>query len=382
MRATQIAETGDIKLANQYCEAISASLSKPSPYFNSTFGNQLRLLIDRINGVAHSEKSNSWIGNKISKPSLGTIGNWFVDKLVTGDGEGEVQPEEEIKEATQRKSDGPFAHFSNISSNTPSARSSPQPQFNAYAQLPQRTSSAMAMSSSFLPPPQPIDRASSAMDHRQQPGAGRAPPAFPAYVGGYHPNHSTPALGINTASQYAPPQQQNAFNGHARQESSSTDNGKPSPSDGQELETPIQTQGSSWWDYSSQNAATPTAASFMKVDEPIVPNSAGSSGFVSLMDAPQFGYQPKSASAPPQQTQQRYNDFGDDDDDLGLGNGKKNSRLPSPAEESHGKPEQQARPAAASTPVESKPAAVASGQNGMLSVVFQLAFVCSLNLNL
>lgn len=365
MRATQIAETGDIKLANQYCEAISASLSKPSPYFNATFANELRLLIERINGVAHSDKSGSWIGNKISKPSLGTIGNWFVDKLVTGDTDGEHKEEEDSKKAAQRTFDGPFSQFSNISSNAPSARSSPQPQFNAYAQPPQRTSSAMSMSSTFLPPPQPIDRASSAMDYmrdNRQQGGGPPAPSFSAY-GGYHPNHSTPALGANTTSQYAPAQQQRqaAFNGHARQGSTGTDGGASTTQGEQELETPVQTQGSSWWDYSSQNAATPTASSFANADEPTAADAGGGGSFVSLMDAPQFGYAPKSASAPPVQTQQRYNDFGDDDDDLGLGNSRKNSRLASPAEEDH-KPEPQKQ--AASPPAESKPAAAASAQNG------------------
>lgn len=369
VRATHLAEMGDIQLANRYCEAISSCISKPSPYFNPTFVHQLRILTERINGVVHSEKSGSWIGGKISKPSLDTIGGWLegrFTKLVTGEGDGEAQEEEKKKESN-RTFDGPFAQYSNIS-NAPSARSSPQPtapqnqiQNHLYAP-PQRTSSAMAISSTYHSA-QPIDRASSAMDYmrdprqhqqqHQQPGApSLGAPPFGSY-GNYSVNQNGPALGLNTASQ------PHAGGDNHYRTFSTDSNNKPSP-DGQELETPIQQQGSSWWDYSSGNSQTPTAATFMKVDEPIaVPDSATNGGFISLMDTQQFGFQPKVAPAPSEQYRQRH-DYGDEEEeDLGFGNSKKNSRISSPTEETRVEPAKQAAP----PPAPSKPeASSSSGQ--------------------
>lgn len=378
-----ISHTIDLVIEYQcrYCEAITPCITKPSPYFNPTFIHQLRLLTERINGVAHPDKGASWIGAKISKPSLDTIGGWLegrFTKLVTGDGDSE-STEEESKKAAQQTFDGPFAHFSNIS-NAPSARASPQPtapQYNPnpYAP-PQRTSSAMAMGSSFLlNPSQPIDRASSAMDYPRENRHGGHPPnaaasSFTPY-GGYHPNHpnhSSPVLGLNTT---APPQSQAMGNRRDSRDFAATTNEGDSKasSESQELETPIQ-QHSSWWDYSSGNASTPTAATFMQVDEPVVPDSAASGKFISLMDTQQFGYQPKSASAPPPQQRHQHYDLEDDEDDLGFGNSKKNSRMGSPQEEHSADQAKQSSPAPAPpAPAKHAPGVAASASLGMSRTV-------------
>lgn len=149
IRATSLAEIGDINLAHRfvisirlpyshsfthsmtrYCDSITTSLARPSPYFTTALLEQLKGLSDRINGVSHGDKSGSWIGGKISKPSLDTIGGWLegrFTKLVTGDTDGVSDNQEEhLKKAEAHPFSGPFSHYSTIST-TPSARSSPQP---------------------------------------------------------------------------------------------------------------------------------------------------------------------------------------------------------------------------------------------------------------
>jgi len=307
---------------------------------------QLQQLTERINGTSHSDKAASWIGGKISKPSLDTIGGWLdrrFTKLVTGDGDGD-SPEEDNKKAASRTFDGPFNHYSTIS-NSPSARSSPQPTppQHLYAP-PQRTSSAMAVQTYH--PTQPLDRAASAMDYHNAPVS---------YAYGAHANYSTPALG----------QPLTQADRHLRQ--FSTESAKQDPHSGSstsqdQVETPV--QGSSWWDYSSgANAQTPTATTFMKVDE--APVTESPNGFISLMDTQQFGYQPKSASAPPEapSAQQRYEEE-DDMEDLGFGNKKTSQKADSGAStpvETASKTDAPTAPApAASTP----PSNSSAQQNG------------------
>jgi hypothetical protein len=84
-----------------------------------------------------------------------------------------------------------------------------------------------------------------------------------------------------------------------------------------------QAQAGTWWgSYGEDSSApTPTAATFLRVDDP--PVSPSSSGFISLMDGPSFSVSP-SGPASKRETSSTYED--DDEEDLGFGNSKKREK--------------------------------------------------------
>lgn len=373
LHASSLAEMGYIQEANRYCDAITASISKPSHLLTPTFVAQLRLLVDRISGTSHSEKANSWMGGKIAKPSLDSIGGWLegrFTKLVTGDGEDE--PEKKNSNAEQKPFDGPFAQYSAIS-NGPSARSSPTPRqphhnpnSNPYAP-PQRTTSAMAMSSPYsgYQSYAPVDRASSAMDHHARGRSSPAPPV-PAF-----PSHLNMA-GVNSSlSKYA-----TAPSSHSKASTTSSLNETSSQAspleDSPSQETPVQTHGGagggSWWDYSSSGdgsggASTPTVSSFMKVDEPLAGGENGGDGFISLMDAQSVGYT-ASPAAPPAK---RFEDEEDDMEDLGFGNSKKKQEEGAEGEEGGKATEKKVEQRPAPKPIQKGLDEAPAGGGGWLS---------------
>ncbi|KAF8636665.1 hypothetical protein AX17_003471 [Amanita inopinata Kibby_2008] len=309
IKAVGLAEMGEIQVANRYCEAISASLSRASPYFTSPLLEQLRGLIDRIGGTSHVDKLSSWMGSKIGKPSLDSIGGWLegrFTKLVTGDAESPTVAQEVINNE-ERTFSGPL---STISSATPSARSSPQPTpVNASLPPPPRSGSAVAFSSqsSYAP----IDRASSALDYSK------------------YKTYTTPRVasaGATTASfPYTQPLRQPP----------SDMGSERAPGADIELFTPKltsdengQRQEATWWDSSNgyndnSSAKTPTATTFMRVDESTVRST--SDGFISLMDAPTFSdimpHPPRNE--PPHSSPLQEEDM----EDLGFGNTRKASNM-------------------------------------------------------
>lgn len=318
LRAVSLAETGDIQLANRcvisfifawstqiknqirYCDAITASLGNNSPYITVALLEQLQGLQQRLSGVFHGDKSSSWITGKISKPSLDSIGGWLegrFTKLVTGETDSPTPTAENVRSNDQPFS-GPFAHYSTISSTTPSARSSPQPIPTNVGGLPppQRTTSAMAASSPYSQVQ--IERSSSAMGYiRQKPAVQIA-------------KVSTSSI---SSSQSSPTVY--GLNGHTGYESDGY------ASKAEELVTPI--QKTSWWDSSDDQSAsnsTPTAATFIPVEESSV--QASGDGFISLMDTHSFSV--GSATSHVQQTRSssQYTIEEDIEDDLGLGNSK------------------------------------------------------------
>ncbi|TFK29953.1 hypothetical protein FA15DRAFT_752087 [Coprinopsis marcescibilis] len=324
LHAASLAELGYIQEAHNYLEAITAALARGSPYFTPTFIHQLKVLEDRISGVAHSDKSSSWIGGKISKPTINSIGGWLdrrFTELVAG--EPETSPAKENGPAEQRPFDGPFNHYSTIST-VPSARTSPQPQQqvfkNNYAPV-QRTSSAMAISSPYQNHA-PIDRAASAIDYLKHNKPGRQSPAPPVPPMPAYASQRGAGLGVNTTQAPFNP----APNSYTPSQSTPTEG---------EMETPVQPpQASSWWDYSS-NEQTPTAEN--------EPGPEPSGEFISLMDSQGFEYAPAPAPARavPAPSQNRNEE--EDAEDLGFGNSKK-----SEADEGNAEAKKQ-QPAAASS---------------------------------
>ncbi|KAI6109788.1 Sec23-binding domain of Sec16-domain-containing protein [Pisolithus sp. B1] len=311
IRAVYLAEIGHVQAASRYCEAITASMSRPSPYFNPVMIGQLRSLAERLIGAPDVDKSGSWISGKVNKPSLDSIGSWLegrLTKFIAGEGD------ESFPSATSAPStfSGP-APYSSMPSAATSASSSPPPmmpngQF-APAQPPRRTGSAMSLPStqSYAP----IDRASSAMEHHR-----------PAHSASPAPPKTAPLQPFYPFSPYTPP-----MNGHATTYVSAYGSGPTSRKSSLEVTPEESTSGSSlppqerarqesggWWDSLSNadSSTTPVATAFVKVDG--VPSSG--SGLVSLMDDPALSATPSSGAVP----RRLGTTFEDEEDDLGLSN--------------------------------------------------------------
>ena len=241
------------------------------------------------------------MGAKLSKPSLDTIGGWLegrFTKLVTGDADTPILGDEDNK-AEDRNFAGPFSHYSTISSAAPSARSSPQPSL-ANVLPPSRSGSVIA-SSIYHPQ---IDRASSAMDY-VKPKISPAPRVSSA-------NPATTTFPIPTSfgqsfSNFGMP---NEFN-------TSDDMITPRPAEYVDEDTK---QEPNWWSLSAYDenstTQTPTASTFMRLDENALPSA---NGFVSLMDNNPY------APASPTEVTPKIPPVMDDDDDenLGFGNSKR-----------------------------------------------------------
>ena len=264
-------------------------MNHSSPYTTNALLEQLQGLSQRLSGV-HNDKAGSWIGGKLSKPSLDTIGGWLegrFTKLVTGDSDTATPTGEETK-SRDHPFAGPFAHYSTISSTTPSARSSPQPSFTNLNMPPPRTSSAMAKSSEY--PPVQIERSSSALGYVQQKsGIHVSTPSFSS-------SQSSPTS-VTVESHFRP-----------------HDPYGPKPQHGSTVETPSQ---ETWWGSGADNSnRTPTAATFMQIDESAIQPSAD--GFISLMDSHSFSVGPQQIKRETSSLSQQR----DEAEDLGLSNSK------------------------------------------------------------
>ncbi|KIJ69376.1 hypothetical protein HYDPIDRAFT_145368 [Hydnomerulius pinastri MD-312] len=372
IRAAYLAEMGHLQIATRYCEAITTAMSRPSPYFTPAMVEALKNLADRLIGAPHLDKSASWIGGKMSKPSLDSIGGWLENRLtkfIAGEGDEPSPAPIESANALPSASAGPFATYSSISSATTSASPSPPPTMvNSYSmsatQPPRRSGSAMAFPSTQTHIP--IDRASSAMEYRPARNASPAPPkTAPLHSMGYPyspyvPQTNGHAMGNGYAPAYGsePLSRKTSLEITAEEGpevQSPAQDGQP-----QEVEQHQQTGGSGgWWDSlgSADSAPTPTAATFHPIDD--VRGSTG--GFISLMDDPALSVTP-SPSAPPHA--RLDSGYEDDEDDLGLGN---SSRRKQEGAKANGDSKPTAAPAQQAPKVEEKqdasaaPPAAASG---------------------
>ncbi|KAG9002395.1 hypothetical protein FRB93_011512 [Tulasnella sp. JGI-2019a] len=345
LRAIQLTDAGHINLATRYCEAIGAALkgSKSSPYYTSTFQEQLKDLLDRLAGTPQFDKSGSWIARKMTKPTFATLGSWIetgVTKFIAGEGEearglDTTTPVDGKKDLMSAPS-GPFAQYTVISSanNSPNASSlnlNTAPLTGGYIplappqSLPRRSGSALAFRSSHLTMTTPMDRAVSAMDVRQTASADAATTTF------------------TQGSQYSPVQ----------------DVGQDYPA--LSVSTP---NGGNWWDTPDAQASgatgattTPTAAETSTINT----SSEETGSFVSPMDSLAPSPTPGSANPTPRTMSAAPTTAGDDDDDLGFGNNsskkKKSSTDEAHADAAKSKPEADAAKAPS---VEKKPDATRS----------------------
>ncbi|KAG5642961.1 hypothetical protein DXG03_001843 [Asterophora parasitica] len=358
IRAIALAEIGDIQQANKYCDAVTATIVRSSPYATPALLEQLKGLSDRIAGVTQVDKS-FWTGAKLSKPSLDTIGGWLegrFTKLVTGDADMDKMPEEELMKPDEVGFSGPFSHYSTISSATPSARSSPQPSVVNLNVLPPapppRSGSAMASSSPYTHPQ--IDRASSAMDYtRRKPSPGPR-------IASAHPSTtsfaSAPSFGQALNGQ-------RSHNGYSPSEDLIT----PRPSLTTD-EDDSNTQEATWWGgtgYAETSPTqTPTASTFMRVDGTELSPSASADGFISLMDTAYSAVPPSTTRSTPQSSPHLDEE---DEEDLGFGNSKREKQEKVNAENEAPKSSPSPQPAQPAAPTPAENGAEPAAAGGWLS---------------
>ena len=259
------------------------------------------------------DKSGSWIGSKMAKPSLDKIGGWLEGRFtsfIAGEGDSPNPAEGSSKVPTFS---GPFTQYGEISSVNNSNIPSPQMSSTNLAQMqaqaqpaapPFRTGSAMALRASTTSPAQ-IARASSAIDYLRR---------KPSPVHRASSASVSPAMGLSARTQptYGYP------NGFASP--SNPDMSTPTVQE----EAPVTSNGptvASWWGGGESESATPTATTFAQPDEPLQQSS--SDGFISLVDTP--GFSGPSSTTTAQFTAAAHaqsigQDELDEEDDLGLGN--------------------------------------------------------------
>lgn len=282
---------------------------------HQTLTEEIKNLHDRLIAAPH-DKSGSWIGSKITRPSLDKLGGWLGGQLsnfVAGEADS---PQSEDARGKERNFTGPFAHYSTISSTTSSTMPSPKISTTDLTEVapPYRAGSALAL----RPPTQvQINRASSAMDYiRRKPSPVQRVSSANAISSPYSDPYSpqlVPNGFVNFVESSPKPPPSSATNGLT----------VPQPQEPDSVDTPLQgPRMGSWWGAPDSEAPTPTAATFIHTDT----SAPSANGFVSLMDDPALSITPIATSKPPHafgttSSMSPHNEL--DDDELGLGNGAK-----------------------------------------------------------
>ncbi|KAL5529034.1 hypothetical protein ACEPAG_5008 [Sanghuangporus baumii] len=319
IRAFQLAEMGYINAAKRYCEAITATPLRSSPYLSQLFSDKLKELYNRLNGDPLLDKSNSWIGGKLAKPSLDGFGDWLggtLTKFVAGETDTSLPSAGEHSSTNNPVYTGAFSRYSNISSTNNSRGSSPVPSFTnnsiPSSTLPGRTGSAAGFRS--VPTYSPSNRASPAFDYERPESTKSVPPAR-ALTSQSSTGYNHEVLG----------------NGNYLGNGSAV-HGEHSQSQ----------PGGGWWSaaYGNDNGPTPTASSFTNVDAQTSETDSGGSGFISLMD----NYSPYTPSPSATTFTNKTEEVDDFDDDLGLSNNaskKKGQKAHGNEDEDDGKTEKE-----------------------------------------
>lgn len=301
----------------RYCEAISQSVGRSSPYIHTVLVQQLKGLEERLVAAPHGDKSGSWITSKMAKPSLDKLGNWLEGRLTSFIAGEADSPLTEDPRARDRAIGGPFAHYSTISSATSSTIPSPQRSTTDLTEIPPtppyRTGSAMALRSS-AGAHVPINRSSSAMDYIRRKAspvprvssASATTATFPSAPS--FPLHDS-YLGLNGGT----PKTNQIQSGSRMTELHLQEELSP--------ETPSSSHTGWGWSASDSAVPTPTATSFIKTETTIL---ASSEGFISLMDDPALALTPSPAPSSLGRTPSTSSDAGwDEEDDLGLSTSRK-----------------------------------------------------------
>ncbi|KAG6376165.1 Sec23-binding domain of Sec16-domain-containing protein [Boletus reticuloceps] len=350
IQATYLADIGQVQTATRYCDAITAAMGRPSPYFTPALVEGLKQLADRLLGSPHIDKATSWIGGKVSKPSLDSIGNWIevrLTKFIAGEGNETTSSASEFPKAQFA---GPFSNYSSISSAMTSASPSPPPTvINSHIMpsrqppTPRRSGSAMALPSTTMHIP--VDRASSAMEyHRPTRHASPAPPkTAPLHSTGYR---YSPEPSSRKTSLEMTVEEGSEIQKVSRDERELHDEDQRQPKDvdgGQETR-----DSGSWWSSlnNTDSTPTPTIATFHVENAREV-----GEGFISLMDDPALSVTPIVTTPSPQQVESGF----DGDDDLGLGNTVHRKKQDTPAKIIVTEDKPPNKPAQDTTKVDEKP---------------------------
>lgn len=270
-----------------------------------------------------------------------------LEKLIQGD---ETPQKDEAAEGKKSLEAGPFAHYSAISSSTPSALPSPSPSFTnlhpASAVPPAGAATGYRpppIHSSTLPAPIP-PRAASAMEASK----GRASP------GVYKPNSAGP-MSTSFPNRYQPP------------------NNTVSESTAEQQEEPPKPLYTQWWSDGNDDGVTPTATSFNNATD-MMGEAADPGSFVSLMDSePAFmPIVPVSSSG---NANRNHAAFEEDEEDLGFGNSKKkrNEDNEDAATTSEGSPSQSSTNSPIAVQAAAKAAAAAPAAQSTSEGKFNLA---------
>ena len=150
----------------------------------------------------------AWIGGRITKPSLDSIGDWLggtLSKFVAGDNEApSPSPEENTFGTTTGQYTSAFSHYSAISSANPSVGPSPNSSvlnvaaINSTRQFGSMSPEAMRTG----PPHYSIDRAASAMDHYRAPAQRSSP--IPRVASANAADHgSVPSMSSFNSARYS-----------------------------------------------------------------------------------------------------------------------------------------------------------------------------------
>ncbi|OCH94992.1 hypothetical protein OBBRIDRAFT_788730 [Obba rivulosa] len=328
MRAAVLAELGHVQLAHRYCEAIANCVGRNPAYYNPMFVEQLKGLTDRLVAAPQLDKSISWIGSKMAKPSLDSIGNWLegrLTKFIAGENDA-VHHDDTATAVQQQPLAGPFANYSTISSTTSSTMPSPRHSQADLDGLPNsspfRTGSAMAVRSMVPPPNALVNRAASAMDHVRP--FERKPSPIPRVS-----SASATTTTFTNGSLYTQALNGYAFGSAAKHNPADVKQDEASSSDDAQSHEQLNSPSTGLWWGSSEagsGAPTPTASTFVHLDEePAVEGPPN--GFFSLMDDPAFSITP-TALKPADSVANggSRSDFEDEEDDLGLGNSSKRAK--------------------------------------------------------
>ena len=268
-----------------------------SPYLSRAFLEQLTDFSNRLHGNIELDKSSTWIGGKISKPSLDSIGGWLggtLTKFVAGDVEPASPLSREGSIAENPAYTGAFQNYSSISSANASKSPSPAPSLNGNGNGMYGPGSVATLKTLYNSQ-NPISRAASAVDHIRPSSRKNTPP----------PRVASASAATTTFAQSRSYSHSNLDN--VNETANGYDNRASSESNG-------------WWGaaYGDSGGPTPTATSFVQVNGA---RSTDADGFISPLDT----YQSQSQSVTPSPSNaHRYEE--DLDDDLGLGNSSHKSK--------------------------------------------------------
>ncbi|PWN28217.1 hypothetical protein BDZ90DRAFT_231966 [Jaminaea rosea] len=379
LHALQLAELGETKRAQKYCEAIAGVMkaTKQSPYFHRTLVAQVKELSDRLIGGPQLDSGGNWVTRKMQRPTLDGMLSAFEGrfaKFIAGDDDspasgsatpngGGMQQQQQGGgdksrgagsvsglPSTAGSSVGAFSHYSAI---TPDAMSGGISRVQSFADFSgagisrpgSRAQSAAgfrqhgARSPSFMQQQQ--DRAVSAM------GSGAGPYGVPPSSAGGSPylgwsRSDSPAPAGHHQQQQQQQQYQQGPYGRSSVEASEADAGAAAPWPGQSgpgEEQPNDDgagyQGPSYGydaDNETPSGTRPQFISNLDADFGEAGNGGDAEGgggadFVSPMDA----FTPAGAASFPSYTPASHQqhssgredpieDDDDDDDDLGFGN--------------------------------------------------------------